>query len=238
MLELSKKMKYRELPDHIREGLAPFSIYQIKFMVWGFTYFLLDLLIIMPLLFPIMKPILYITIPPMVIMSIWAFRLLIKKPEDSEMEFLLFLGFLGVVGSFCYFVVVMKYHYMIGIKSPIYYTAMFLIYLSFIYLFLRNEHKKYSSLETKMKKKTPTWHYTLAMIAPGAGYIFAQYLMGLSGFYVLSIMSLVFWGLSLTFTFLIGRGFHKYFFIKKNIHLVTFAKKELNQKYKSPKVGN
>lgn len=238
MLKINKDLKYRDLPDHIKEGLSTFSIFQMKSMVWVFTYLLLDIIIIMPLLFPIIQPTLYLTLPPMAIISVWALRLLIKRPEDSEMEFLLFTGFLGIVGSFCYFIVAMKYYYMIGIQSPIYYIIMFLIYLSIIILFLMNEHKKYSSLESKVKKKTPAWHYTIALVAPGLGYIFTQYVMKLSEFFVLFVMSIVFWILSLTFAFLIGRGFHKYFFIKQNIHLVKFTNKELNQKYKATKAGN
>lgn len=171
----------------------------------------------------------------MTFISLWALWLLIRKPEDTEMESLLFLGCLGIVGSLCYFVLAMKYNYMIGISSPIYYVIMFLLYLIFIYYFIRNELKKYSSLFQKNHKKTPAWRYSVAVIAPGAGYIFAQYLMSLSSFLVLSVMSVLFWIMSAAFIFLLARAFHKYFFIKKNIHLVVFTKKELNQKHKSKK---
>ncbi|MGG3805944.1 hypothetical protein [Metabacillus fastidiosus] len=237
MLTFDSKTKRRNLPDHINEGLEPFSKYEIKFMIGSFTFFMLDLLIIMPLLFPVIKPVLYITLPLMTFVSVWALWLLIRKSEKTEMESLLFLGCLGIVGSFCYFIVAMKYNYMVGVTSPFFYILMFLVYLIIFYFFVRNEFKKYSSLERKPKKKIPAWHYRMAVIAPGAGYIFAQYLMGLSPFHVLGIMSLCFWGLSATYMFVSARAFHKYFFIKKNIHLVVFADKQLNQKYKIKKEG-
>lgn len=238
MFEINKEIKRHNLPDHIKEGLAPISIFQIKFMIGVLTFFLLDFVIMIPLLYPTYKPILYVTLPPMIIISVWAFWLLIRKRENTQMESLLFLGFLGIVGSFCYFVLAMKYNYMIGIQSPFYYIFMLLIYITFIFLFVRNEHKKYSSLQVKLKKKTPVWQYTIALIAPGAGYIFAHYIMGLGSFLVLTVMSVIYFGLSIAYIFILAMGFHKYFFIKKNIHLVRFANKELNQRLNSKKVGN
>ncbi|PMC34353.1 hypothetical protein CJ195_24025 [Bacillus sp. UMB0899] len=238
MFEINKELKRNNLPDHIREGLAPLPVQQIKFVIGVLTFFLLDILILIPLLFPTYKIVLYITIPLMVMINLWAFSLLFRKRENIQMESLLFLGYLGIVGSFSYFVLAMKYNYMVGIKSPIYYISMFLIYLLINFLFFRNEHKKYSSLEVKGKKKTPAWQFGLAFIAPSAGYIFAHYLIGLGSFLELSIMSVIYWGISITYIFIFARSFHKYFFIKKNIHLVRFANKELNQKLNAKKVGN
>ncbi|XQY92392.1 hypothetical protein ACNRWW_02815 [Metabacillus sp. HB246100] len=238
MIKISSNTKRRDIPDHIKEGLAPFPVYQIKFMVCTFTFLMLDLVILLPLLFPVYKTVLFVTIPPMVFMSIWAVWLLLRKPENTEMESLLFLGYIGIVGSFCYFVLTMKYHYMSGIQTPIYYIAMFIVYLAMIYYFVRNEHKKYSSLKEKQAKQTPAWHYTVAAIGPGAGYIFAQYLMGLAPSMVLIIMSLVFFGISIVFMFILARGFHKYFFIKQNIQYATFHNKRLKKKYKMTKVGS
>ncbi|MED4534158.1 hypothetical protein [Metabacillus fastidiosus] len=238
MLKLDNETKRRKLPNHIQEGLEPFCKYQIKSMIAVFTFLMLDLLIIMPLLFPVIKLVLYVTLPLMIFVSVWALWLLIRKPEKTEMESLLFLGCLGIVGSFCYFVLAMKYNYMVGITSPFFYIFMFFVYLIINYLFVRNELKKYSSLERKPRKKTPAWHYTMATIAPAAGYISIQYIMDIfSSLIVLSFMSIVFWGLSATYSFLLARAFHKYFFIKKNIHLVVFADKQLNQKYKIKKEG-
>ncbi|MGG3805946.1 hypothetical protein [Metabacillus fastidiosus] len=237
MLKLDNETKRRNLPDHIREGLEPFPTYQLKFTIGVSTFFMLDLLIIVPLLFPIMKPVLYLTLPLMFIISVWALTILFRNVENTEIESLLFLGCLGITGSFCYFVLAMKYNYMIGIESLFFYILMFLFYLITIYFFVRHQVKKYASLEKKLKKKTPAWHYSLAAIAPAIGYIFAHYIMGLSSFIVLIVMSIVFLGLSTFYIFVLARFFHKYFFIKKNIHLVIFANKQLNQKYKIKKEG-
>lgn len=229
MFEISKDIKRNNLPEHIREGLAPISIFQIKFMIGVLTFFLLDFLIIIPLLYPTYKILLFVTLPLIGMINLWAFSLLIRKREKTQMESLLFLGSLGIVGSFCYFILAMKYNYIIGIQSPIYFISMFLIYLLFTVFFFRNEHKKYSSLQAIDKKKSPSWHYSLAVIAPGAGYIFSHYLMGLGSSLELTIMSVIYWGISVTYIFIFSRGLHKYLFIKKNIHLVRFADKELNQ---------
>ncbi|MFJ8266752.1 hypothetical protein [Peribacillus asahii] len=47
--------------------------------------------VIMPLLFPVIKPILYITFPLMAMINIWVIALLIRKPEKAEVESLLFI---------------------------------------------------------------------------------------------------------------------------------------------------
>ncbi len=238
MLKINSNTKRRDIPNYILEGLAAIPIFHIRSLVFVFTFIMLDLAIIMPLFFPTYKTVLYLTVPLIVIINIWALWVLIRKPEKTEMEFLLFLGFIGVVGSFCYFVLAMKYHFMLGIQSPIYYISMFIVYLAAIFYFVRNEHKKYSSLDEKSAKKTPAWHYLVVAVAPGLGYLFAQYLMRLSPSIILIVMSLLFWFISIVYIFFLARGFHKYFFIKQNIEFATFHNKQLKQKYLSKKVGN
>jgi hypothetical protein len=154
MLKLESVMKRRDLPDHIKEGLEPFDTNQIKFTIGSSTFFMLDLLIIMPLLFPIIKTVLYLTLPLLILISVWALTILFRKAEDTEMESILHLGCLGIIGSFYYYVLAMKYNYMVGIHSPFYYVLMFLIYLTIIYFFVRNELNKYSSLKKDKEKNT------------------------------------------------------------------------------------
>ncbi|MFB5283932.1 hypothetical protein [Peribacillus sp. Hz7] len=230
MLTISKDIKRRDLPDHIQEGLTPFSTVQIKGMIFAYTFLLLDFLIIMPLLFPVIKPILYVTFPLMAMINIWAIALLIRKPEKTEMESLLFIGGSGIIGSFCYFMLILKYSYMLGFISPIYYVIWFIIYAALIYFFVRQQIKKYSSLEKQSEKKTPAWQYTLVSISVPAGYIVAQYVMSFSQSILLSIMMLVYWIFCIFFIFIMARSFHKYFFIKKNMHVAYFANKELYRK--------
>ncbi|MDQ0221245.1 hypothetical protein ELQ35_20885 [Peribacillus cavernae] len=230
MLSIDQDIKRRQLPEHIREHLQPFSTLQIKVIIGAFTFIGLDALVLIPLLFPVIKLVLYITIPLLIFISVWGIWLLIRNAENTELESLLFLGYLGIIGSLCYFILILKYSFMLGIISPIYYVGSFLIYISLIYLFFRHQFKKYSTLEKKLPKKTPAWQYTLVTISVPAGYIAAQYIMGFTPSILLSIMSVVYFVFCIFYIFILSRSFHKYFFIKANIHLVKFANKKLNQR--------
>ncbi|MDQ0221250.1 hypothetical protein ELQ35_20865 [Peribacillus cavernae] len=230
MLKIEQDIKRRRLPQHIKEQLDPFSTMQIKFVIASGTFFMLDLLIILPLLVPVIKAVLFITLPLLIFISLWAIWLLVRKAEDTELESLLFLGCLGIVGSICYFVLSLKYSFMLGIDSPLYYFISIVIFGFIIFLFIRHQVKRYSSLERERTKETPKWHYRVLSISVPAGYLVAHYIMGLSGGFMLSFMTVVFFGMSIFYIFVLAKYLYKYFFIKTNIHLVRFSNKKLNQR--------
>lgn len=230
MMKIAKNVKRKQLPEHIKQQLDPFSTMQIKFAISSITFFLLDLLIILPLIVPVIKVVIYITIPLLIFISIWAILLLLRKAEDTELESILFLGCLGIVGSICYFILALKYSYMLGIESPLYYIISIIIFVLTVYLFIHHQIKRYSNLEKEKKKETPLWHYKVLSISVPAGYLVAHYVMGISDGYVLSLMTVVFMGFSVFYIFILAKYLHKYLFIKANIHLVRFSNKELNQR--------
>ncbi|MBM7703283.1 hypothetical protein [Metabacillus iocasae] len=230
MLKINKDLKPKQLPIHILAQLQPLPVSQIKTLVFGAAIFLLDLLIIVPLLAPPIKLFLYLTLPLLAFISLWALRLLVKNPIHTEMESILFTGWLGVIGAFCYFMLGLKYSYMLGITSPIYYIFSILLFIGANYLFIRRQLNRYATLEPEESKQTPAWHYQLASVSVPAGYMVTHYLMGLSNQLVLSVMMMVYLMLSTFYMFLMAKYFHKYFFIKTNRHLVILSNENRKKK--------
>lgn len=227
MLKISKEIKRRDLPRHIQEELETFSSFHIKMFISVFTFLMLDFLIIIPLSFPIIKPISYVTLPLIALINLWAIWLLIRNKIYTEMESILFLGCLGLVGSFCYFMLTIKYAILLEIESPLYYISMVLAYIFLLFISWRNQARKYISLDNKPEKKTADWQTTIVAIVVPAGYIVANLVMGLSDTIVLSFMMAIFLFLAYFFIYLFSRSFHKYLFIKKNMHVANFENNDV-----------
>ena len=230
MLKIPQHKRSNQLPGHIQDQLQPFPVYQIKFIIAVGTFLMLDAFVLVPLLFPFMKAFLYVILPFLAGISVWAIWLLCKKVEDIELDTILFVGCLGVVGAICYFLMGLKYSYIGGIQSPIYYIVMCVLFLATVYFSILQQYKKYDSIEKRPKKTTPAWQYTLVRVSVPAGYIIAQYIMGLSSTLVHVVMTIVWYGLSYLFIWILAKYLHKYFFMKENIQFVYFFNKELNRK--------
>jgi len=230
MLKIPQHKRFNQLPGHIQDQLQPLHVYQIKFVIAGGTFLLLDAFVLIPLLFPYMKAFLYVILPLLAGISVWAIWLLCKKVEDIELDSILFSGCLGVVGAICYFLMALKYSYIGGIQSPIYYIVMCVLFLATVYFSILQQYKKYDSIEKRSKKNTPAWQYTLVRVSVPGGYIIAHYLMGLSPTIVLVVMTIVCYSFSYVFIWLLANYLHKYFFMKENIQFVYFSNKELNRK--------
>ena len=236
--KFNKELKRRDLPDHIQEGLLPYNTLQIKSIIGAFTFIGLDLLIILPLLYPLINIVLYVTIPLMILITIWAIYLLVRNPLDTEMESLLFMGCLGTVGSYCYFILILKYIFMSGYDSPTYYIVITIIYLFTIYLFWRRQVNKYSSLEKIEKKETPVWHYKVVTVSLPAGYLASLFIMRQYLSLVFIFIIIMFTILAIAYIFFLASAFHKYFFIKQNMHVAYFENKELYRKVRGLKSNN
>ncbi|WP_409290422.1 hypothetical protein [Peribacillus sp. SCS-37] len=224
MLKLPEETRYRQLPNHVQLQLEPFSILNIKPFIFGFTFILLDAIILVPLLVPRIEALLFITLPLIGFVNIWALALLFRKPYKTELESLLFLGFLGGVGAISYFILFLKYSFMAGINTWIFYVIMTVIFLLIVYFFMKHQLIRYSKINKEPEKKTPNWHYKLLSIAAPVGYLLAQYIKDQPTEFVLCVMSLVFLYISIFYVSFLAKYLHKYLFIKKNKRLVSLAK--------------
>lgn len=189
----------------------------------------------MPLLFPFIEGVLFVTVPLILLINVWAIRVLIKKPSETEFESLLYLGFLGAVGSFCYFVLTQKMSYwLLNIDSPLYYVISHVTYVFLISVFIYQKNKKFSSihLEVKKNKYSLIWNKVLTWSVP-SGYIIVHILLNQSSVLLHTYMIIMYSGLIIFFTDMSVKFFHRYVFMKSNIHLVKLSKSKaakLNEK--------
>ncbi|WP_409290421.1 hypothetical protein [Peribacillus sp. SCS-37] len=226
MIKIPGNLKYKQLPEHIQTHLIPYSIYNVRFALVVSTFLMLDLFSLVPLLVPKQPLVFWVNVPLMIFISIWAIWLLIRKPEDTELEFVLFLGCLGGIGAVCYFTLALKYLYLAEINSFFYFSALILMFVASIVLFFRHQFKRYASFSEEQKKKTPAWHYTFAYGAVPIGYVAGPYLAnGPSGLPII-VLGIIFLIFSSFFIFLFTKYVHKYIFMKTNIHLVRFMNKK------------
>lgn len=235
MLTIDKNQKRSSLPDHILEGLnLNMGIYSVKHYIALVTLLMLDVPLCFNLLLTTLKyPVfLYQALVILCAIHIWAIRLLIKKYKQTQIECLLYFGFLGFIGSFMNFFLMMVSHFSIGITSPLYFVFMTFFYCFSIYLFSIREHKKYSSLKFR-KVRFPYWQDYVSMFTPGVVFALFVLLSGPYPLFPLGILSLFFcWTFAYFFTFFMAKSFYRYFFIKRNIYHVRFEDKELNRKYR------
>ncbi|MBD7963930.1 hypothetical protein [Fictibacillus norfolkensis] len=230
-MKLDENIKFRNLPDAFKEHLTFFASFQIKQIIGAFTFIGLDLVIIMPLLFPYIEEVLFITLPLILLINVWAIRLLIKNPSETEFESLLYLGFLGAVGSFCYFVLTQKMSYwLLNIDSPLYYIISLVAYVVLILVFIYKKNNKFSSIQIDVNKNNSSliWNKVFTWSVP-AGYIIVHILMNQSSALLHSYMIIMYSGLLIFFTDISVKFFHRYLFIKSNIHLVKLSKSKTSK---------
>ncbi|PMC34355.1 hypothetical protein CJ195_24035 [Bacillus sp. UMB0899] len=239
MLKININKKTSSLPDHIEEGLSPhIGFLSIKETIWVSTFLLLDVPLAWPvyILFQSSPLLFYSFLLPLVGLHIWAFRLLIKNKKNTQMEFLLYIGFLGLIGSFLLTLLILIIQFYIGLTSPFYLLILFLHYLFSIYLFFIAEHKKYSSFNIPKRKKIPHLYWYVTYITPLTLCILANFIMGPYPAFLFGLISFfIFWTFAIVFILFMTNSFHRYFFIKQNIYHVRFANKALNRKYRELK---
>lgn len=224
MLIINESVKRRELPVHILHHLTHFPPHQVRFVIAVFTFLCLDLLLALPLHLPFIfnNVVLILVIPFISIINIWALKILFSKVDKKELETLLFLGCLGLVGAICYFISGIKFLYMLGVTSYWYFMILALLFTLGVGIFYRSYSRNFISLEKLSEKTTPKWHYAVASITPPAGSIIVTFLLNGSNDLMVSFVTFIFFLGASLYSLMFVKFLHKYLFIKKNIHLVKF----------------
>ncbi len=233
-LKIDTSIKRRNLPDHFLEHLSFTEIDQIKFGVFGSTFIMIDLLMILPLLYPTHTFTAWLTIPLISFINIWAMSMLLRKANTLQFEFIIFIACSGAVASFCYFVFVQKMAYIgMNIKTPAFLIVSLVFYISFLLFQLWFYKKKYSSLSSKFTNfKDLPWHYKILSIAAPLGYIVAHYFINNSISAMNSILSIIYYMFSLFFTYVSVKFFHRYFFMKANQNFLNLSKEHRKHTHK------
>ncbi|MFC7372596.1 hypothetical protein ACFQPF_13040 [Fictibacillus iocasae] len=224
MLKIDPSVKRKDIPDHFFEQLSFIESWKVKSSVLIVTFIMLDLLILVPLISPPIEWILWLTMPPISVINLWALTMLVRKAESIHYEFILFIGSIGAVGSFTYYVLVQKMAIMI-LKG--HFLSFFFVstlgYVAFFVFQIWFYKKKYSSLDSKfgLFKDLP-WHYKALYWSLPVGAVFAQFVMSRSEFFMVSVMIIVYSFFSGFFTCVSVKFFHRFFFMSANEHLLRF----------------
>jgi hypothetical protein len=228
MLKLERDIKFRALPEHFKEHLSFFPHFLIKQLIAGFTFVMLDLLVLIPIIYPMIDTTFYLTIPFILLINIWAIRLLILNPEKTELESILFLGALGAVGSYSVFILIQKMnYYVLQVNSLFYLMASILLYIVVICFFSYIKVKKFSTIIVLKKKNEQhsTFTNSIITISVSAGYMVAQIVINQSLSIMNTYMIVIFSLLLLFFTDMAVKYIHRYLFMKSNLNVVKLSKK-------------
>ncbi|MFC7372595.1 hypothetical protein ACFQPF_13035 [Fictibacillus iocasae] len=229
MLKLDQNLKYRQLPKHLQEHLTFVPTDVTKQVIAVFTFILLDLVIAMPLLFPFVKTVLFVTIPVITVINIWAILLLLKDSTQTKFESLLYLGFLGAVGSFSYFVLILKMNfYALNVQSPILISISIIVYLVYVILLIYLREKNTSLSRNILKSKFN--NLNIIKWAAPTGYILTQIMVNQTPQIMNSYMVVMYSFIMFFFTNMGIKFLHRYLFMRNNPHLVTFSTFESGRK--------
>ncbi len=226
MLKVPENKKYRNLPDYMKEHLTLMAPSNTRSTISLFCLVLLDMCTL-PLLYPKINLIYFITLPLLVFIHVWMIRLLIKNPYTTQMETIVFMGTFSVIGAVCYFTTSIKVSfYFIGITSIWYYIIFLVVHIIITTVLIQYQIAKYSEIDYK-RNESEKWYNSgrfvpLLISGPGIGYILFQTTKDSE-----TAMHSIFLCVSISFTFLLvyfaAKFIHKYLFIKTNKRLISFS---------------
>ncbi|MGD6796085.1 hypothetical protein [Metabacillus indicus] len=177
--KLDTSLKRSQLPDYVYKNLGPYPTFQMKATISIFTLFMIDFLLLFPMLALGVNIFTYLTVPLIAILNIWALALLFRNAEKTQVECIQFIMFLGLTGWWGFFLLSLRFSYMSGVITWWYYAVMTALYITSMFIFFINQLNSYWKEFKEEKKDTPRWHYLVLSAGPPIGYILAQYLMGL-----------------------------------------------------------
>lgn len=156
MLKIDERLKLREMPKYVNEQLSFIDTINIKFMVAVYVFLMLDLFMFGPLFFPFVTLHLYILLPPLIILNLWATWILVRNPYSVQYEMILLLAAIGVYGSLAYLILAHKLaYYFMSIHDWSYYVIVTLLYLLTTLWILRYRLSRFKDLSYEALKE---WH--------------------------------------------------------------------------------
>ncbi|MCA1061068.1 hypothetical protein LCL96_19295 [Rossellomorea aquimaris] len=208
--------------------------------VIGFLLILLDFIGLLPLLsIPFYPPLFWAALIPIIGVHLWAI-LYILAPYKFERSYYLYIGVLGSVNTYVYFLVIQKFLYKhIGVESSsFFYVGLILMLLLLIFFQVFNVKMLYSGTYAKLQNGKSKFNITPIVASSSFGYVIAQFLMSYlvtdSAFMIAliiaySIVSLV--------TAYLATFIHRYLYIQKNYEKVLKIYPEFGKPKSERKFG-
>lgn len=223
---ISPEIKYQELSEPFKKHLEFIDATSAKAAVWAIILLLYDTSLLVGL--PSIEESRYLWgISPMaLVVHLWGLRLLFKNAYSTQMEMVLFIGVLGLIGSMTSFLLILGLSiHTLSITSMLYYIIMCLVVIVSTVFVIQLQINKYKGdPKGKNQVNKGSKYKTLLYIGPGLGVVIAG-LTRDTNIYIetIAIIGIIFM-MYLVYVYFASRFIHKYFFIKANMHLVTFQK--------------
>ena len=227
-MKINPEIKYEQLSEPFRKHLEFIDATNAKAAVWAIILLLYDTALLVGLTSIGEMTYFWIVLPIAIVLHLWGLRLLFKNAYSTQMEMLLFIGVLGVIGSITSFILIMGLSiHTLSIASMVYYSILCLVLVASTVLVIQSQLNKYKSDPTEKDQVNKRSKYkSLLYIGPGLGIVIAGVTRD-TNIYVETFATIgIIFILYLVYVYFASRFIHKYFFIKKNMHLVTFQMKK------------
>lgn len=238
-VKINPNIKKNKLSQDFSEQLSPLSVSDIKSGAAGFVFLIYDILLLLSLLTIMKIEVLWLLSPLIIIIHLWAIRLILKNPYSTQYEGILFMSASSIIGAITYYILIHGISfYTLEISSVLYYVTINVVIFIASYLIIKYQIDKYTGDPTKERVKKNPSQFTIALYsgAPAVGLILA-YATGdtavLKHYVTLGFILLFL----LFFVYFAAKFTHRYFFMKVNIDYVTLEQPSKKEKIKLMKKG-
>ncbi|GAA5417019.1 hypothetical protein Pryu01_02080 [Paraliobacillus ryukyuensis] len=237
-MKIDPKTRHQNLAQHVNEHLESPPVGDVRLSIIAMVLVGFDLPLLLGLLSILRLEFLWMVLPFMLIIHVWAIRLIIKNPYSTQIEMVLFMGIWGLLGAISLFVVVqgMSY-YTLHITSVFYYIMINVATILFMYILVKYQIDRYTGDPTKEKKiRSESKYMGLLSASPGIGYILAQSVQETVVLkHVFSLIVVYFFAIFLAYA--AAKFLHRYFYMRANRDYVSYQPKSNKEKKKLMKQG-
>ncbi|WP_078576555.1 hypothetical protein [Salipaludibacillus agaradhaerens] len=231
MIKLDEQTDINTLPDDMRQHLFSMDSKGMKWLIFSFVFIVMNVVGgVLLVADPFVTTYMVIAAPVMIIINVWAFALMIRNPQKTQLEVVLFTAFLFASYAFGLLLISHKFAYFVaGVEGISFFIGVLILYLGTIVYFIRYYHKTLSTLEGEVEAKEPAkWMWKIFAAGPASGlFIYHGFLKGAFASELILVVLVVLFGvLSI---YLSIKMFYKYTFMKLNLPLVVFVQSSHEQ---------
>lgn len=216
-MKISPETRHQDLAPHINDQLEFISVEDVRSSVIIFVFIMYDVLLILGLLSIFRLEFLWLVLPFVLIIHLWAMRLIIKNPYSTQFEMILFMGIWGALGAFTLFILVQgMLYYTLQISSLLFYIIINVTSIVLMYICIKYQFNKYGGDPTKERKRSNQSKFIgVLTAAPAIGLILGQSVQETVILkHVISTAVIYFFAILLMF--IATKFLHRYFFMKVN----------------------
>lgn len=225
-MKINPDIKYEQLSQPFRKHLEFIDATEAKAAVWTIILLLYDPSLLVGLTSIGEITYHWIVLPMALVLHSWGLRLLFKNAYATQMEMVLFIGVLGLIGSVTsFFLMIGLTIHTLSITSILYCIPMCLVLVVSTFFVIQSQLHKYKGNPKEQVQVNKQFKYkSLLYIGPSLGVVIAGVTRD-TNMYIETIATIgIIFMLYLVYVYFASRFIHKYFFIKANMHVVTFQK--------------